>query len=187
MKGSEDMEEIQINKIVFGILLSLGAIVLFLIAFKSFYKYLIQEKKCTNKVKGIVKKYTLASRGGENSGVHLPIVFYTINGKEYKVVGPEYKTYKVITKSTPLSKNSMEYKEENQVLTINRTSNSFVGIYKNPIKELYPIDSEIDVYYNPENPKLSYVLRYCNKKWTFWLTFFSGVLVLVIDIIILLF
>ena len=58
---------------------------------------------------------------------------------------------------------------------------------KNPIEELYPIDSEIDVYYNPENPKLSYVLRYCNKKWTFWLTFFSGVLVLVIDIIILLF
>ena len=80
------MEGIQIIKIVFGILLSLGAIVLFLIAFKSFYKYLIQEKKCTNKIKGIVKKYTLASRGGENSGVHLPVVFYTINGKEYKVV-----------------------------------------------------------------------------------------------------
>lgn len=27
-------------------------------------------KKCTNKVKEIVKKYTLASHGGENSGVH---------------------------------------------------------------------------------------------------------------------
>lgn len=119
--------------------------------------------------------------------IGLSTVFYTINGKEYKIVGPKYKTYKVITKSRPLSKNSMEYKEENQVLTINRTSNSFVGKYKNPIEELYPIDSEIDVYYNPENPKLSYVLRYCNKKWTFWLTFLSGVLVLVIDIIILLF
>ena len=157
MKGSKDMEEIQIIKIVFGIFLSLGAMVLFLIAFKLFYKYLIQEKKCTNKVKGIVKKYTLASRGGENSGIHLPIVFYTINGKEYKVVGPEYKAYKIINKSTPLNKNSMKYKEEKQVLIINRASNSFVGIYKNPMANLYPIESEVDVYYNPENPKLSFV------------------------------
>ena len=179
------MSEMEIIKIVFGTLLSLGAIALNFIAFKLFYKYLIQEKKCTSKVKGIIKKYTLSSRGGENSGIHLPVVYYTINGKEYKVIGPEYKAYKVITKSTPLSKNSMEYKEENQVLTINRTSNSFVGIYRNPIEELYPIDSEIDVYDNPENPKLSYVLRYCNKKWTFWLTFLSGILVLVTDIIIM--
>lgn len=179
------MKEIEIIKMFFGILLSLGAIVLFLMAFKLFYKYLIQEKKCSNKVKGIVKKYTLSSRGGQNSGIHLPIVYYTVNSKEYKVVGPEYKVYKVITKSTPLSENSMEYKEENQVLTINRTSNSLVSVYKNPIEKLYPINSEIDVYYNPENPKLSYVLRYCNKKWAFWLTFFSGVLVLVLDVIIL--
>lgn len=179
------MSEIQIIKIVFGIILSLGTITLILLAFKLFYKYLMQEKKCTNKVKGIIRKYTLSTRGGENSGIHLPIVYYNVNGKEYKVIGPEYKAYKVITKSTPLSKNSMEYKDENQVLTINRTSNSLVGIYKNPIEKLYPINSEIDVYYNPENPKLSYVLRYCNKKWTFWLTFLSGILLLIIDMIII--
>lgn len=179
------MSKMEIIKIVFGTLLSLGSIVLILVAFKLFYKYLIQEKKCTNKVKGIIKKYTLTSRGGENSAVHLPIVFYTIDGKEYKVVGPEYKAYKIITKSTPLNKNNIEYKEENQVLTINRTSNTLVGIYKNPMEKLYPINSEIDVYYNPENPKLSYVLRYCNKKWAFWLVFLSGILVLIIDIIII--
>lgn len=56
----------------------------------------------------------------------------------------------------------MEYKEENQVLTINRTSNSLVSIYKNPIEKLYSIDSEIDVYYNPENPKLYYI--YVERK-----------------------
>ena len=79
----------------------------------------------------------------------------------------------------------MEYKEEKQVLTISRIANSFVDIVKNPLVELYPVGSEIDVYYNPDNPKLAYVLRYCNKKWEFWLTFFGGVLVLVLDIIIL--
>lgn len=65
----------------------------------------------------------------------------------------------------------MECKEEKQVLTISRIANSFVDIVKNPLVELYPIGSEIDVYYNPDNPKLAYVLRYCNKKWEFWLTF----------------
>ncbi len=180
------MSEILIIKIVFGILLSTGTLVLFVLAFKLFYKYLIQEKRCTSKVKGTIKKYTLASRGGENSGVHLPIVFYNVNDKEYKVIGPEYKAYKIITKSSPLNSNNLEYKEENQVLTINRTINSFVGVYKNPIESLYPIDSNVDVYYDPKNPKLSYVLRYCNKKWAFYLTFCSAFLILAIDLIILL-
>ncbi len=180
------MSETLIIKIEFGILLSIGSFVLFVLAFKLFYKYLIQEKRCTSKSKGTIKKYTLASRGGENSGVHLPIVFYVVNGKEYKVVGPEYKAYKTMTKNNPTSKNEMEYKEENQVLTINRTINSFVGVYKNPIESLYPIDSDIDVYYDPKNPKLSYVLRYCNKKWLFYLTFCSALLILVINLLILL-
>lgn len=179
------MNEILIIKIVFGILLSIGSLVLFVLTFKLFYKYIIQEKRCTSKVKGTIKKYTLASRGGENSGIHLPIVYYNVDGKEYKVVGPEYKAYITISKNSPISKNEMVYKENNQVLKINRTSNSFVGIYKNPIEELYPINTEIDVYYDSNNPKLSYVLRYCNKKWAFWLTFCSALLILIIDLLIL--
>jgi hypothetical protein ELI_1006 len=179
------MSETLIIEITFGILLSIGSFVLFILAFKLFYKYIIQEKRCTSKVKGITKKYTLATRGGENSGIHLPVVHYIVNGKEYKVVGPEYKAYKIIAKSSPFGKNEMEYKEENQILKINRTSNSFAGVYNNPIEELYPINSEIDVYYDPSNPKLSYVLRYCNKKWLFYLTFCSALLTLVIDLLIL--
>jgi len=179
------MNEIVIIKIIFGILLSLGSLILFVLSFKLYYKYLIQEKRCTSKTKGIVKKYTLSSRGGGNSGVHLPIVFYTVNNKEYKVVGPEYKAFKTVSEATPLGKNNMEYEETGQILTINRDSNSFVGIYKNPMSELYPINSEIDVYYDSTNPKLSYVLRYCDKKWLFYLMFFSAILVLIISLLIL--
>lgn len=179
------MSEILIIKIEFGIFLSIGSLVLFILAFKLFYKYLIQEKRCTSKVKGIIKKYTLATRGGENSGIHLPIVYYVVNGKEYKVVGPEYKAYKIITKNSPINKNEMEYKEKNQILEINMTSNSFVGVYNNPIEQLYPINSEIDVYYDSKNPKLAYVLRYCNKKWQFYLTFCSALLILIFELLIL--
>ena len=83
------MEETTIIKIVFGIFLTIFSVVLFIIAFKVYYKYLIQEKRCKARTKGIVKKYTLANRGGEHSGVHLPIVYYEVKGKEYKVTGPE--------------------------------------------------------------------------------------------------
>lgn len=50
------MQEIQIIKIVFGIFLTIFSVVLFIIAFKIYYKYLIQEKRCKAKTKGIVKK-----------------------------------------------------------------------------------------------------------------------------------
>ena len=58
----------------------------------------------------------------------------------------------------------------------------FVLAYELSYKYLY---SEVDVYYDPSNPKLAYVLRYCNKKWTFYVLFFSAVFVLVTDLLIL--
>ena len=179
------MSEIQIIKLVFGIFLSVGSAVLLLIAFKLYYKYLVQEKKCTAKTIGTVVRYTWATRGGENSPVCLPVVAYTVNGKTYKVVGPEYKSYKIVTKSTPWSENHYSCCEKNQVLYINRSMNSMFGFSRNPMAELYPKQSTVDVYYCPENPKLAYVLRYCNKKWAFWLTFLSTCAVLVTDLLTL--
>ena len=176
----------EIIKLVFGILLSLGTIVLFFLSFKLFYKYLIQEKRCTSRVTGVVKKYTLFRRGGERSGSFLPIVYYVVNNKEYKVVGPEYKAYVEKTVISPRSKNKAEFTEDNQVLKSNISINSAGGSHINPIRQNYPINSEIDVYYDPNNPKLAYVLRYCNKKWMFWLMFFSGIFILIMDIAILL-
>lgn len=176
----------EIIKLIFGIFLTLSSLILFFIAFKFFYKYLIQEKMCTAKTTGTVVKYTNTVRGGENSGVFLPVVQYNVNGKEYKVVGPEYKAYKTITKSSPLGKNeTTACYEKDMVLYLNRTENAFIGIYKNPMKDLYPIESKIDVYYCPDKPKLAYVLRYCNKKWAFYLTFVAALLVLINDLFIL--
>lgn len=180
------MSDILVIKITFGTLLTLGGVVLLFLAFKLYYKYLIQEERCTSKVKGTVKRYTICSLGGEDSGVHLPVVYYVVNGKEYKVIGPEYKNYVTKTKSSPFEDNSMKYKEDNQTLEVIRTSNAFLNVYVNPISKLYPINSEIDVYYDPNNPKLSYVLRYCNRKWIFWLVLGAGILVLIADLLMLL-
>lgn len=181
------MDENIIMKIIPGIYLSIGSAVLFLLAYLLFYKYLIQEKKCTAKTKGVVKRYSIGNRGG-NANIHLPIVCYEVEGKEYKVMGPEYSYYKVVTKMNPKANINTEagYREtEKQGLEIMQKRNAFVSFSTNVIAEMYPINTEIDVYYNPQNPKLAYVLRYCNRKWAFWLTFCAGLITLSLDILIL--
>ena len=179
------MSETQITKLVFGIFLSVGSVVLLLIDSKLYCKYQVQEKKCTAKTFGTVVRYTWATRGGENSPVCLPVVAYTVNGKIYKVVDPEYRGCKIVTDSTPWSENHYSCCEKKQVLYINRSMNSMFGFSRNPMADLYPKQSTVDVYYRPDNPKLAYVLRYCNKKWAFWLTFISACAVLVTDLLTL--
>ena len=179
------MQDTEIIKIIFGIMLSVYSITLYIIAFTLFYKYLVQEKKCTSKVIGKVKKYTLATRGGEYSPVCLPVVYYEVDGRTYKVIGPEYKGYIIKSISSPSMENKVECNEENGKLIININKNSIIGILRNPMEKLYPIGSEVDVYYSPENPKLSYAIRYCNKKSAFYITSIVATLVLVIDILML--
>lgn len=182
------MTEIETIKIVFGVLLSVGAIVLCLLAYLLYYKYLIQEKRCTMKTTGIVKKYSFATRGGENSGVRLPVVHYVVHDKEYKVMGPQYKYYKYVTVSTPLGSNAIEYHEtDNQGLIIKQSTNAMISKMKNPMSELYPVGSQVDIYYNPDNPKLAYVLRYLNLKSRFWFMFVTGIMVMVFNISLQLF
>ena len=175
------MSEIEIIKIVFGILGTLGSIVLFFISFKFFYPYLIQEKRCTAKTKGIVKKYAANSADGCFS----PKVYYTVDNKEYMAIGPRYRFIIKKAGSSPVSENEMSfYETKNQDFVIHRKSNSLVTINENPMAVLYPKGSEIDVYYDPSNPKLSYVLRYCNLKFAFWLSFFFAIALLIMEILL---
>ena len=102
------------------------SITLYIIAFTIFYKYFVQEKKCTSRVIGKVKRYTLATRGGENSPVCLPVVYYEVDGKIYKVIGPEYKGYIIKSISISNMENKVECHEENRMLIININKNSII-------------------------------------------------------------
>ena len=79
------------------------------------------------------------------------------------------------------------FEDEKQRLLVNYNVNSIINIHKNPMEKLYPKDSEVDVFYDPNNPKLAYALRYCNRKSMFWLMFICVLVVLLTDISILLF
>ncbi len=177
------MDDRTIIKIVFGILFSIGAFVVVFIAFKSFYKYLVQEKRCTKKTKGVVKKYAQTP----GNGIYLPKVYYTVDGKEYKVIGPRYRAYITKKTSSLTGKNVTDgfFEDEKQRFVVSWKVNSFVGFQENPMVKLYPIGSEIDVFYDPNNPKLSYVSRYCNLKWMFWFLFLSGIALILVNVLLL--
>ena len=175
------MSDIEIIKIVFGLLGAVGFIVLLFISFKLFYPYLIQEKRCIAKTKGVVKNYAVNSKDGYFS----PKVYYTVDNKEYKAIGPRYRF--IIKKSgfSPVLENDMWFHEtEKQDFVIYRQSNSLITINENPMAILYPKGSEIDIYYDPNNPKLSYVLRYCNLKFAFWLTFIIAISLLIMAVLL---
>lgn len=177
------MDDLQIIKLVFGIMLSVSGVVLLLLSYKIGYKYMIHEKRCTKRTTGTVYRYSMAG----NDSFHLPVVRYEVMDKSYKVAGPEFGRVVTVTKSSPWSNNRSNYEidEKKQILRINRTTNSMTSVYKNPMAEMYPTGSVVTVFYDPEKPKLAYVERYCNKKWEFWLMFLCGIGLLAMDVAIL--
>ena len=175
------MGDTRLIKLFFGIYLLVFAAVLLVLAFRLYHKYLVQQRRCVARTAGRVVRYTRTVRGGENSSVCLPIVSYEVGGRTYRVVGPEYRWYKTRERSSPAGRNEYRCHEKGQVLYVNRSTGSVIGYSPNPMADLYPVGSTLDVYYDPGNPRLAYVLRYCDKRWAFWLTFLAGCGCLVID------
>lgn len=164
-------------KTILLILLFLTGIILVIFAFKKYYKYLVQEKVCKEKILGVVTGYTLVSRSGGKFGVFPPIVSYTVNGKEYKVIGPEYKNYKIKTIYTNMSSgDDVETNQVGETLYITQRLKS-VFLFENPMRKIYPLGMQLNVYYNPKNPSNAYVERYCNKKDSFYLILISSIII----------
>lgn len=115
----------------------------------------------------------------------LPVVSYTVNGRAYTAVGPEYKGYHIVTRSAPWAENRCDCYEKDQVLYIDCSMNRMLGVCPNPLERLHPRQSAVEVCYCPERPKLAYVVRYCDRKRAFWLTLLCACAVLATDLLIL--
>lgn len=170
------MTDLEIIRLVFSIFLGLGGAVLLLLAFTVGYKYLVMEQRCTCRTNGTVTGYGAVSYGGEGSAVHLPAVRYTVEGQVYRVTGPRYRGYVTRTVSTPFAENSCRCYEKNGVLHIERSRNSLIGVSRNPLAEQYPIGTVLPVWFDPQKPKRSYVLRCPQNQWVFWLLLLCGLL-----------
>ena len=162
-------------KIVFGILLGVAGIVLIIISFSNFYKYIIQKKKCTSSVLGEVIRYT-------SNTPPLPKVLYMINGKKYKVTGPRFRA--IITEESVTPFNSFagsvnSYVDEKMRLHVCINRNIFGSVVKTPLELFYPIGMKVNVFFDPNNPKNAFVERYCDLKWIFWMTLLIGVICII--------
>lgn len=164
------------------------AIFLWLLAYKLGWKYMVQEKHCTAKTTGKIVGYTIGGRA--DGKVRLPRVEYQVDGQNYKITGPEYKNYIVKSKHSSRLKNTeINYTIDPyaQVFRYQYQSSSFIQIQANPMTEMFPMDSIIDVYYDPSNPKLAYVLRYADLKWLFYLLAGGGIFILILNLLLLMF
>ena len=122
-----------------------------------------KKDRCISHTKGKVIRYSSINYGG----VHLPLVSYNVNGKEYRITGPKFKGSRVSMITTPTGNVETEYEtnlttreELPDVLIVRMRRNSFVSMQYSPLHALYPVGSDVDVYYNPEKPKEAFVQRY---------------------------
>ena len=136
------------------------------------------ERRCTCHTNGTVIGYSAVCYGGENSAVHLPVVRYTAEGREYRVTGPRYRGYVSRTVRTPLAGNACRCYEKNRVLHIERSRNSIIGVSRNPMAEQYPVGTVLPVWFDPQKPQRSYVLRCVDNRWVFWMLLLLGAVLL---------
>ena len=130
-------------------------------------------KRCTERTEGVIIRYSYALY----NGISLPVVEYTVDGNQYKVVGPKFIMAISNTISTPLGSIASDVKMDNsedgeipQVLRYKIYRNSFISLTKSPLMERFPIGGKVTVYYDPKKPKHSYVERpvsYTHLKWFF--------------------
>ena len=160
----------------FVIFMVLGLILLILsLIFRSKDKKMI--KQCTLTTKGKVIKYTLWN----NNGIHFPIVEYLVNETKYN---QRLKYGLIINKSS--SFNRIKTEVENDVKEQNLVINSNTYISTNALKEHFPIGTELDVFYNPQNPNKSYVMRFVENP-AVKVLFFVGLLFIILSFIGLVF
>ena len=172
------------------LLLLVAGVLLIFLGCRFGWKYMIQKKRCTQKTDGIVVGYSRRGYGGEGSRIHLPVVEYTVMQKQYRVIGPEYRAYVTKTSRLKAEKGAEhEYTTEvrRQVFRESIRKSGFLDAVGNPMEKLFPQGSQLPVYYDPERPKLAYVLRYCNCRYIFWLGVCTGMLVLAADLFLIIF
>lgn len=160
----------------FVIFMVMGLILLILsLIFRSKDKKMI--KQCTLTTKGKVIKYTLWN----NNGIHFPIVEYLVNETKYN---QRLKYGLIINKSS--SFNRIKTEVENDVKEQNLVINSNTYISTNALKDHFPIGTELDVFYNAQNPNKSYVMRFVENP-AVKVLFFVGLLFIILSFIGLVF
>lgn len=131
-----------------------------------FYIFGIRKKnksaRCSMRVTGRVVRYSAV----HYNGIHVPLVEYVVDGKTYKIAGPRFSSVVVKTVRTPfedpnakIETNLTTREDLPRGLRVKVRRNNFMSVETSPLMKLYPIDSIVDVYYDPRRPKVAFVQR----------------------------
>ena len=135
-------------------------------------------KQCTKSVEGKVISYSYSFPGESRM---YPIVEYVVDGITYKTK-KKYKGIKSIKASgIPLPVKSKAYEDEKGYLHIK--SGAIVNV-RQMAEKLWPINSKMIVYYNPDNPKICFVDRPIYNSFASKMFIIMGSVVIVISIIV---
>lgn len=126
------------------------------------FRALKKKERCSMHTLGTITRYSAVTY----AGIHLPVAEYLVNGKLYKIAGPKFTSVTVRSVSTPFANPITQFEtnlttRENlpRSLKIKVHKNSFIRIQESPLNRLYPLNSTVDVYYNPRKPKEAFIQR----------------------------
>lgn len=137
-----------------------------------------QSKSCTKKTEGNVIQY-----GFPGEGRMYPIVEYFVDGTCYKTRKKfrGVKTKKI--SGSPIQVQPKAYEDEKGWLHVK------IGPIANLhqiAEQLWPIDSKMTVYYNPNNPKKCYVDRPISESFTSMMFILMGMVTIILSVLVFL-
>lgn len=161
----------------FGIYLFAFAIALLIVAYALGWRSMRKPSRCTEKTTGTVIRYSAV----QYNYFSLPVVQYAVDGVDYTVVGPKFKAG-VKVKGSVFNRcewrTNLHTREDlpdviKSIPVLPGDTAPIVSLY-----DLYPVDSTVEVFYDPNKPKVSYVQRYAGISpfLSFWLPLVCGIL-----------
>ena len=152
-----------------GIILALSGVIINIVTKK-------QSKSCTKQTEGIVIKYRFSGEGRM-----CPIVEYFVDGACYKTRKKfrGVKTKKI--SGAPLQVQSKAYEDEQGWLHVK--FGPIVNLHQ-LAEQLWPIDSKMTVYYNPNNPKKCYVDRPISESITSMIFILMGIITIILSVLV---
>ena len=169
------MTEIQIAWLELMTVGGLGVILVLLgVTFNIIVKR--QNQLCTKQTDGIVKQY-----GFPGNGRVYPIVEYFVNGTCYKTkkIFCGIKTTQI--SGVPVPVKSEVYEDEKGWLHVKTGS---IANLRQLAEQLWPINSNMTDYYNPNTQKKCYVYRQNSKRFTSIIYIILGIVPILLSVLV---
>ena len=134
-----------------------------------------KNKLCTKQTEGVVIKYGFS--GAERM---YPIVQYFVDGTCYEAK-KKFRGIKIKKISgAPISAHSESYEDEKGWLHVKIGP---IANLREIAEQLWPINSKMTVYYNPNNPKKSYIDRPIAKSFESTMFILMGFVIIILSVL----